>query len=328
VIDAPVAPLLELRDLSVSFATRAGTVQAVRGVDLDVRAGEVAGLVGESGSGKSATMLAVMGLLAPNATVDGAARFGGADLLTMTRNRLRALRGGRMAMVFQDPMTSLNPVLPVGQQIAEAVNAHQPMPKKQVRRRVLELLDLVSIPQADTRIDSYPHEFSGGMRQRVMIAMAMANEPELLIADEPTTALDVTIQAQILDVLRQVGQRRSLAIVLITHDLGVVAGLADTVHVMYAGKVVERGRVEDVFYRASHPYARRLLACLPRLDRRSNDLQPIGGSPPSLIDLPSGCSFRPRCPEAVDHCAVEEPALLDAGPTAAACHVVAARVRS
>jgi oligopeptide/dipeptide ABC transporter ATP-binding protein len=322
VIDAPAPPLLELRDLSVSFTTRAGSVQAVRGVDLDVRAGEVAGLVGESGSGKSATMLAVMGLLAPNATVGGVARFGGSDLLTMTPNRLRALRGGRMAMVFQDPMTSLNPVLTIGQQITEAVQAHQPTPRKQARRRVMELLELVSIPQADKRVDSYPHEFSGGMRQRVMIAMAMANEPELLIADEPTTALDVTIQAQILDVLRQVGQQRSLAIVLITHDL------ADTVHVMYAGKVVERGPVEDVFYRASHPYTRRLLACLPRLDRRSNDLQPIGGSPPSLIDLPAGCSFRPRCPEAVERCVVEEPALLDAGPTATACHVVEVRVRS
>ena len=327
-IDAPVAPLLELRDLSVSFATRAGTVQAVRGVDLDVRAGEVAGLVGESGSGKSATMLAVMGLLAPNATVGGAVRFGGTDLLTMSPNRLRALRGGRMSMVFQDPMTSLNPVLTVGQQIIEAVQAHQPVPKKQARRRVLELLEMVSIPQAAKRVDSYPHEFSGGMRQRVMIAMAMANEPELLIADEPTTALDVTIQAQILDVLREVGRQRSLAIVLITHDLGVVAGLADTVHVMYAGKVVERGPVQDVFYRPSHPYARRLLACLPRLDRRSNDLEPIGGSPPSLIDLPAGCSFRPRCPEAIDRCALEEPELLDAVYTAAACHVVEERVRS
>jgi peptide/nickel transport system ATP-binding protein len=315
--------LLEIEGLNVRFATRGGTVKAVRGVDLTVRSDEVVGVVGESGSGKSAAMLAVMGLLADNATSSGSVRFAGEQLIGAPPARLRSLRGGRVAMVFQDPLTSLNPVLTVGRQVMEAIVTHdRTVSKKEARRRAAALLDLVAIPEAERRLDGYPHEFSGGMRQRVMIAMAMANEPDLLIADEPTTALDVTIQAQILDVLAAIRAERHLAIVLITHDLGVVAGLADTVHVMYAGRVVERGPVTEVFYRAQHPYTQRLLACLPRLDKRRGDLVPIGGAPPSLLDLPTGCSFRPRCARAVERCAHDDPALAAVGSTEAACLVV------
>jgi peptide/nickel transport system ATP-binding protein len=320
--------LLDIEGLTVGFRTRAGTVAAVRGVDLTVRSDEVVGIVGESGSGKSAAMLAVMGLLAGTAAVSGSVRFDGDELIGAPPARLRALRGGRVAMVFQDPMTSLNPVLTVGHQIMEAIVAHErTISKKEARRRALDLLDLVTIPEARRRLDAYPHEFSGGMRQRVMIAMAMANQPELLIADEPTTALDVTIQAQILDVLAAIRAERHLAIVLITHDLGVVAGLADSVHVMYAGRVVERGPVTEIFYRPQHPYTQRLLGCLPRLDRRRGDLVPIGGAPPSLLDLPPGCSFRPRCPLAIEQCAHDDPALHAVEGTEAACHVAVGRVR-
>jgi peptide/nickel transport system ATP-binding protein len=320
--------LLDIEGLTVGFRTRAGTVAAVRGVDLTVRSDEVVGIVGESGSGKSAAMLAVMGLLAGTAAVSGSVRFDGDELIGAPPARLRALRGGRVAMVFQDPMTSLNPVLTVGHQIMEAIVAHErTISKKEARRRALDLLDLVTIPEARRRLDAYPHEFSGGMRQRVMIAMAMANQPELLIADEPTTALDVTIQAQILDVLAAIRAERHLAIVLITHDLGVVAGLADSVHVMYAGRVVERGPVTEIFYRPQHPYTQRLLGCLPRLDRRRGDLVPIGGAPPSLLDLPPGCSFRPRCPLAIEQCAHDDPALHPVEGTEAACHVAVGGVR-
>jgi len=312
--------VLEVRDLDVRFTTRRGVAHAVRGVDLDVGPGEVVGVVGESGSGKSAAMLAVMGLLAPNATVTGSVRFEGEELLGLPTARLRAFRGGRIAMIFQDPMTSLNPVLTVGRQIGEAISAHRRIAGKEVERRALELLELVAIPQAKARLRSYPHELSGGMRQRVMIAMAVANDPAVLIADEPTTALDVTIQAQILEVLGSVRDATGLAIVLITHDLGVVAGMADRVHVMYAGRVVERGGVDEVFHRPDHPYTRRLLACVPRLDRRDG-VVPIGGSPPSVTDLPPGCSFRPRCSDAIDRCAVEDPLLRHVTATDAACHV-------
>jgi oligopeptide/dipeptide ABC transporter ATP-binding protein len=318
---ARLTPVLTLRELAVDFAVAGGTVQAVRGIDIDVMPGEVVGIVGESGSGKSATMLAVMGLLAPNATTRGSVRFAGQELVGAPAETLRRLRGGRIGMIFQDPMTSLNPVLTVGRQLAEAVVVHQRVSNKVAHRKAVELLDLVSIPHAAQRVKAYPHELSGGMRQRVMIAMAMANDPDLLIADEPTTALDVTIQAQILDVLARLRAERNLAIVLITHDLGVVAGLADTVHVMYAGRVVERGAVDEVFYESTHPYTRGLLACLPRLDRRDSDLQPIGGMPPALDALPAGCSFAPRCRYVIDRCLVDDPALRPMGPTSAACHV-------
>jgi oligopeptide/dipeptide ABC transporter ATP-binding protein len=313
-------PLLELTGLGVDFAVSGGTVHAVRGVDLTVGRGEVVGIVGESGSGKSATMLALLGLLAPNASVHGSARFAGSEIIGASEAKLRALRGGRIGMIFQDPMTSLNPVLTVGHQIAESIETHQSLSRKQTDARVRELLDLVAIPNAAERVKSYPHELSGGMRQRVMIAIAMANSPELIIADEPTTALDVTIQAQILAVLDDLRRQTGTAMVIITHDLGVVAGVADRVNVMYAGKVVERGTVDEVFYGCEHPYTRGLLACLPRLDRRDQDIEPIGGAPPVLDQLPTGCAFAPRCRYAEHACTTAEPELRVLQATAVACH--------
>jgi len=314
-------PLLAIRDLHVRFGGQGGReLLAVRGVDLDVAAGEVVAVVGESGSGKSVTMLALLGLLGPKAVATGSVRFDGEELLGAPAARLRRLRGKRIAMIFQDPLTSLNPAHTVGHQLAEAVLAHDPRAKRRARHRAAELLELVAIPDVTRRLKSYPHELSGGTRQRVMIAMALANEPDLLIADEPTTALDVTIQAQILDVLRNVQQVRQLAVVLVTHDLGVVAGLAERVHVMYAGRIVEHGDAVGVFHHQNHPYTRGLLACLPRLDRRL-DLIPIGGTPPALDRLPGGCAFHPRCPLAIERCLTEVPQLRMHARTAAACHV-------
>jgi peptide/nickel transport system ATP-binding protein len=314
--------LLALDGLSVDFAVSAGTVHAVRGVDLDVHRGEVVGIVGESGSGKSATMLALLGLLAPNAVVGGSARFEGKEIIGASGSHLRSLRGGKIGMIFQDPMTSLNPVLTIGSQIAEAIEVHQPtLRPKRVVARVQELLEMVSIPNAAERMRSHPHQLSGGMRQRVMIAMAVANEPELIIADEPTTALDVTIQAQILEVLADLRRRTNTAMVIITHDLGVVAGVADRVNVMYGGRVVERGDVDDVFYRGEHPYTNGLLACLPRLDRRGQPIEPIGGAPPVLDQLPVGCSFAPRCGVVQPECETGDPVLRRVGATEVACHL-------
>jgi peptide/nickel transport system ATP-binding protein len=314
-------PLLAVRDLRVSFGQRDGApLEAVRGVDLDVAAGELVAVVGESGSGKSVTMLAVLGLLGPNATATGSVRFDGQELLGAPAGQLRRIRGSRIGAIFQDPLTSLNPAHTIGDQLAEAVLAHDPRARKRAKRRAGDLLELVSIPDINRRLKSYPHELSGGMRQRVMIAMALANDPELLIADEPTTALDVTIQAQILEVLSAVQRERDLAVVLVTHDLGVVAGLAQRVNVMYAGRVVEQGDAVGVFHRQNHPYTRGLLACLPRLDRR-HDLEPIGGAPPSLDDLPTGCAFHPRCAMAIERCCGELPELRTFTSTSAACHV-------
>jgi oligopeptide/dipeptide ABC transporter ATP-binding protein len=317
------ANLLEIDDLNVSFASGHRQLPAVRGVSLVVKPGEVLGIVGESGSGKSVSMLAVMGLLGPSATVSGSIRFEGNDLLHMGNSGLRSLRGGRLSMIFQDPMTSFNPVLTIGKQIAEAVSVHhRGMSKKVARARALELLELVSIPQASRRINDYPHEFSGGMRQRAMIAMAMANDPKLLIADEPTTALDVTVQAQILEVLDSVRRELGLAVVLITHDLGVVAGMAARVAVMYGGRLVEEGPVDDIYYRSRHPYTRGLLACLPRLDRRgrAGDLVGIPGSPPSISDLPPGCTFAPRCTRATEECRDQDPEKRLLGNSQIKCH--------
>jgi oligopeptide/dipeptide ABC transporter ATP-binding protein len=314
------APLLEVENLSVDFTVGGKTLHAVRGIDLVVEPGQVAGIVGESGSGKSVSMMAMLGLLDENAVVTGSVRFKGKEVLGATGSTIRNLRGGRIGMIFQDPMTSLNPVLTVGYQLAEAVIAHQNVSKKGAFNRALELLEIVAIPHASERLKAYPHELSGGMRQRVMIAMAMANDPDILIADEPTTALDVTIQAQILDVIERIRAETGLAVVLITHDLGVVAGLADTVHVMYAGRIVEHGPVMDLFYHSNHPYTRGLLACLPRLDRRDADIEPIGGTPPALDQLPAGCAFCPRCSYAMDRCASEQPELLEVGTTTVACH--------
>ena len=311
-------PILELTDLQVSFAGPNGPIRAVRGVDLRVEPGEVVGIVGESGSGKSVSMLSVLGLHGPNATVSGSIRFRGREVIGAPGSELRKIRGGRIGMIFQDPMTSLNPSLTIGRQLAEAVIVHRRGSRREAMTRALDLLELVSLPNPEARLRAYPHELSGGMRQRVMIAMAMANDPDLLIADEPTTALDVTTQAQILDVLNRIRSERELAIAIITHDLGVVAGLADRINVMYAGRIVERGAVDEVFYRHEHPYTAGLLACLPRLDARV-DLEPIGGSPPALDALPPGCSFQPRCGHATPACAETDPHLRSVGATESAC---------
>jgi oligopeptide/dipeptide ABC transporter ATP-binding protein len=314
--------VLEVDGLTVGFLTDDGLVQAVRGVSYQLRRGEVLGIVGESGSGKSVTSMAVMGLLPGSARVTGSVRFGGQELLGAPDAALAKIRGRRIAMIFQDPMTSLNPVYTIGYQIAEAVRAHHDVSKAAALKRAGELLEIVRIPNAKARLGSYPHELSGGMRQRVVIAIAMANDPDVIIADEPTTALDVTVQAQILDALETAREETGAAMVLITHDLGVIAGHADRVLVMYAGKLVESGSAEEVFYTPRMPYSLGLLGSLPRLDRPSDRLTPIPGAPPSLVNMPPGCPFTPRCPLARPVCDEEEPA---PAPTTspdhtAACH--------
>jgi oligopeptide/dipeptide ABC transporter ATP-binding protein len=297
--------LLDVRGLSVEFATEEGVVQPVDGLDLQVRRGEVLALVGESGSGKSVSAMTLLGLTrGPNATIGGSAHFEGTDLIAAPEEELRGIRGNRISMVFQDPMTSFDPVYRVGAQIVEAIRAHHPETSKdEARARAIELLDAVGIDDPGQRVDAYPHEFSGGMRQRAMIAMALALEPDLLIADEPTTALDVTIQAQVLRLIEQINRERGLATILITHDLGVVAEIADRVLVMYAGKVVEQGTLDEIFYDPQHPYTWGLLGSLTRIDRpRPQRLPQIAGQPPSLLNLPQGCPFRPRCPHEFSKC--------------------------
>ena len=299
------APLLSVRDLRVGFATEAGLLQAVDGVSFDLRPGEVLAIVGESGSGKSVTAQTLIGLTrSKNARIEGSVELDGEELIEASDANMRSLRGERVAMVFQDPMTSFNPVYRLGSQIVEAIRAHKgEVDKDEARRRVVELFDSVGIPDAERRVDDYPHEFSGGMRQRAMIAMALALEPEVLIADEPTTALDVTIQAQILRLLEDLNRERGLATILITHDLGVVAEVADRVLVMYAGRIVEEGTLDEIFYDPQHPYTWGLMGSLTRLDRpRPHRLPQIAGSPPSLLDLPQGCPFRPRCPHEFSKC--------------------------
>ncbi|GAA1033019.1 MULTISPECIES: ABC transporter ATP-binding protein [Amycolatopsis] len=314
-------PVLVVEDLTVQFPTGEGVVSAVRGVNYQLRRGEVLGIVGESGSGKSVTSLAVMGLLPKTAKVSGSIRFGGKDLLKCNEKELNKVRGKGIAMVFQDPMTSLNPVYTVGDQIAEAITAHHDVRKDVAKKQAIELLDLVRIPNPKQRADEYPHQLSGGMRQRVVIAIAMANNPDVIIADEPTTALDVTVQAQILEALQAAQKETGAAMVLITHDLGVIAGQADRVHVMYAGKVVESGTVDDIFYNPRMPYTLGLLGSLPRLDVKTERLTPITGSPPATQNMPPGCPFSPRCPLSQPICDEEEPELV-AGPNGqhAACH--------
>ncbi len=311
----PRVPLLDVEDLRVRFRTEDGVVHAVDGVSLDVRAGEVLAIVGESGSGKSVTALTIMGLTrGPNSEIEGAARLHGEDLVAAEEPRLRRARGAEVAIVFQDPLSSLNPVQRIGAQIAEQIRAHEDLDRDQARDRVLELLKRVGIPQAETRIDAYPHELSGGMRQRVMIAMALSCRPKLLIADEPTTALDVTIQAQILDLLRDLKEQTGLGVILVTHDLGVVAEIADRVAVMYAGRIVEQATVDELFADPRHPYTWGLLGSIARVDLpRPERLPSIGGTPPSLMAPPEGCKFRPRCPHAFEGC-VPEPPLADADP--------------
>ena len=305
--------LLEVKDLRTWFHTEEGVARAVDGVSFRVERGEVLGVVGESGCGKSVTSLSIMGLVDdPGRIEEGSSiRFDGRELTGLSEKELRGVRGNDIAMIFQEPMTSLNPVFPVGMQIAESLRLHRGMGKKEARARAVEMLQLVGIPVPDRRVDEYPHQLSGGMRQRVMIAMALANEPDLLIADEPTTALDVTIQAQILELLLELRREMGMGVMLITHDLGVVAEVCDRVVVMYAGQVVEEGPVEEIFRQPAHPYTQGLLAAVPRADKRGGELAVIPGTVPPPTHWPPGCRFRDRCPYAWDLC-LEQPDLLRA----------------
>jgi peptide/nickel transport system ATP-binding protein len=318
--------LLEVVDLRTHFRTEDGIVRAVDGVSFSIERGQTLGIVGESGCGKSVTSLTLMGLNAKQSTISsGRALWKGRDLLTMSRSELRRIRGNEIAMIFQDPMTSLNPVQTISHQFDEAIRLHQSTSRRAARQRTIELLEAVGIPHASRRADDYPHQFSGGMRQRVMIAMALVNEPDLLIADEPTTALDVTTQAQIIELMEKLQDEFGTAIIMITHDLGVVAEIADDIVVMYAGEIVESGSVRDVFKRPQHPYTWGLLGSLPRLDGEIVErLVQIPGQPPSLLRPPSGCRFHPRCPHALEICATEAPVLApDAGDERhrLACHL-------
>jgi oligopeptide transport system ATP-binding protein len=310
-------PLLEVRDLRTQFFTQDGVVKAVDGVSFHLMPGETLGLVGESGCGKSITALSIMRLIPspPGKIVSGEIIFEGEDILKMSDDEVRSIRGRKIAMIFQDPMTSLNPVLTINRQISEALELHLGMSKQQARQRAIELLKMVGIPNAEQRVDQYPHQFSGGMRQRVMIAMALSCNPSLLIADEPTTALDVTIQAQILDLIRTLQHEHNTALILITHDLGVVAGMTDRINVMYAGHIVETAPTEELFENPKHPYTVGLLNSIPRLDApRKERLNPIRGLPPDLIDLPDMCPFVPRCDFAREKCSEKNPPLFDVNP--------------
>jgi oligopeptide/dipeptide ABC transporter ATP-binding protein len=305
---------LEVRDLRVRFPTRRGMFAAVDGVSFEVQPGETLGVVGESGSGKSLSMLAILGLLPPGPPweVSGQAVLNGRDLLRLSPDELRRVRGGEVAMIFQNPTSSLNPVFTVGDQVGEAIRVHNPSATQaEVANRVVKLMELVDIPNPRRRVQQYPHEFSGGMAQRVMIAMALANSPSLLIADEPTTALDVTIQAQVLALISDLKKRLGMGVIMITHDLGVVAQHAQRVAVMYAGKIVEQAAVADLFGRPLHPYTKGLLASIPRKGEPGSRLNEIAGMVPSLLKMPDGCSFAPRCPRAIDRCASEAPCLAE-----------------
>ena len=309
--------ILQIRDLRVTFKTQMGELRAVRGVDVDVAPGEILGVVGESGSGKSVSFLAAMGLLPKSATITGSVKLDGQELIGSKSKVIRSVRGRSLAMVFQDPLSALNPVHRVGDQIVEMIQSHQDMNTHDAEKRAVELLEIVGIPQPDERARQYPHEFSGGMRQRVVIAMAIANNPKVLIADEPTTALDVTVQAQILEVIQRIQQKFGTAVVLITHDLGVIARVADSVNVMYAGRNVESGTVQALFDHPSHPYTRGLLSSLPHegMDR----LQPIAGFPPNMLAPPPGCGFAPRCQHATELCTAELPSLRPFGDLLTSC---------
>ncbi|HEY3541921.1 MAG TPA: ABC transporter ATP-binding protein [Gaiellaceae bacterium] len=320
-------PILSITDLAVEFKTDDGIVHAVDGISYELYPGETLGIVGESGSGKSVSTLSILGLIPqpPGRIVSGSAMFKGRDLLKMKKRELRRVRGDEVAMVFQDPMTSLNPVLRVGHQLGEAIEVHYPKePKERVKERVIDLLRLVGVPNPETRYSQYPHEFSGGMRQRAMIAMSIANSPSLLIADEPTTALDVTIQAQVLEVLKRVQEETHAATIMITHDLGIVAEMCDRVLVMYAGHIVESGDVHSIFRNPRHPYTIGLMDSLPKLTEDEEWLRPIPGSPPSLINIPPGCPFHPRCflSQGRLRCREERPPLrpTDVADHDAACH--------
>lgn len=301
--------LLSVRNLKTSFFTHVGEVKAVRGISFDVNEGEVLGIVGESGSGKSVTSLSIMGLLQyPGRVVDGEILLNGEDILTYSKNQMRRVRGKEIAMIFQDPMTSLNPVYTIGNQIMEMILEHEKMSRREARARAIEMLKLVGIPAAEKRIDSYPHEFSGGMRQRVMIALALSCNPKLLIADEPTTALDVTIQAQILNLIKKLNRQFGMTTMLITHDLGVVATVCDKVAVMYGGLIMEYGAADEIFYHPRHPYTMGLLGSIPHVDGgEKRRLIPIDGTPPDLINPPKGCPFSTRCKYCMNVCTREQP---------------------
>ncbi|EFL17397.1 ABC transporter ATP-binding protein [Streptomyces sp. C] len=314
--------LLEVRDLHVEFATRDGVAKAVNGVNYSVDEGETLAVLGESGSGKSVTAQAVMGILdvPPGRIAGGEILFKGRDLLKAKEEERRRIRGAEMAMIFQDALSSLNPVLSVGAQLGEMFEVHRGMSRKESRARAVELMDRVKIPAAKQRVGDYPHQFSGGMRQRIMIAMALALEPSLIIADEPTTALDVTVQAQVMDLLAELQRELNMGLILITHDLGVVADVADKIAVMYAGRIVEAAPVREIYASPAHPYTRGLLDSIPRLDQKGQELYAIKGLPPNLLAIPPGCAFNPRCPMARAVCRAEVPPLADVGPDrASAC---------
>jgi oligopeptide transport system ATP-binding protein len=310
-------PLLQVKNLKTQFFTQDGVVKAVDDVTFDIMPGETLGVVGESGSGKSITAMSLMRLIPspPGRIVNGSIMFEGEDIIAMSDEEIRSVRGNKIAMIFQDPMTSLNPVLSINRQIGESLELHMGMNKSQARARAIELLKMVGIPNAEERVDQYPHQFSGGMRQRVMIAMALSCNPKMLIADEPTTALDVTIQAQILDLMRNLQAEHDTALMLITHDLGVVAGMSDRIQVMYAGHIVETAETEELFANPRHPYTVGLLNSIPRLDSmRKERLEPIRGLPPDLIDLPDMCPFLPRCDYAREKCEQQNPPLMEVAP--------------
>ena len=312
-----MAPLLEIKDLHVAFTTDAGTVQAVDGVSYSVDLGETLAIVGESGCGKSVSALSVMGLLPHPAgkVLGGEILFDGTNLLDVSNLDMRHIRGKEVAMVFQEPMTSLNPLLTIGRQLTEGLELHMNMSSKQAHARAVELLELVEITDGPRRLNQYPHHLSGGMRQRVMLALALSCEPRLIIADEPTTALDVTIQAQILELMKKITDESGMALIIITHNLGIVARYADTVNIMYAGRIVEGGTADEIYASPRHPYTRGLMRSVPRPDApRTAKLEPIEGQPPDLMDLPPGCSFEPRCPHATDQCRMEAPPLRQATP--------------
>ncbi|MFF2041279.1 ABC transporter ATP-binding protein [Kitasatospora sp. NPDC058170] len=304
-------PLLDVRDLHVEFVTREGVAKAVNGVNYSVRAGETLAVLGESGSGKSVTAQAIMGILdmPPARIPQGEIRFRGQDMLKMGKEERRKIRGQKIAMIFQDALSSLNPVLTVGFQLGEMFRAHHGTSRKEARAKAVELMERVRIPAAKERVGDYPHQFSGGMRQRIMIAMALALEPDLIIADEPTTALDVTVQAQVMDLLAELQAEFHMGLILITHDLGVVADVADKIAVMYAGRIVETAPVHELYGRPAHPYTRGLLDSIPRLDQKGQELYAIKGLPPNLLRIPPGCAFNPRCPRAQDICRAEVPQL-------------------
>ncbi|WP_030662112.1 ABC transporter ATP-binding protein [Streptomyces rimosus] len=315
--------LLEVRDLHVEFHTRDGVVKAVNGVNYSVSAGETLAVLGESGSGKSVTAQAIMGILdmPPAKIPQGEILFRGQDMLKMSGEQRRKIRGAKIAMIFQDALSSLNPVLSVGYQLGEMFRVHQGLSKKAAKAKSVELMDRVKIPAASKRVDDYPHQFSGGMRQRIMIAMALALEPDLIIADEPTTALDVTVQAQVMDLLADLQREFNMGLILITHDLGVVADVADKIAVMYAGRIVEHAPVHELYKNPAHPYTRGLLDSIPRLDQKGQELYAIKGLPPNLLNTPPGCAFNPRCPKAQDVCRTEVPPLHTvADGRGSACH--------